>query len=171
MPNEDVRKLALELSEKRLASQTAAALAADTRAMSLAGIMVAASAILVSFAENTPIPIATFVGALFLLGSGIVAARSARPIKFMMPGMNYSDFEEDLENDAPLEQVIEELGSHNDDSSRINDEVMEHNGELLKFSFRLAFAGIVVATLPQIVSETNPKIIYESALNGKLEEL
>ena len=150
MADPNVIKLAYELSASRLNSQQTAALAADARAMSFAATMVAAAAILAGLSKDANNPIAMLIGSLVLILAAAVAGYSARPIKFYMPGARFSDLSEDISSAASLDNVLSELGGHNDANSDENDKKLANNSKLMKLAFVFAIIGVLVATVPQI---------------------
>lgn len=149
MAEKSVQDLAYELSEKRLASQLTAALAADARAMSFAATMVAAAAILAGLSKESSAPTAMLIGALLVLLSAAIAAVAAKPTKFYMPGAKYSDLEDDIKAGASYADTINEIGNHNDLNSKENDTVLGSNAERLRWAFYSALIGALVAVVPQ----------------------
>lgn len=164
MSEKSVQELAYELSEKRLASQLTAALAADARAMSFAATMVAAAAILAGLSKESAAPTAMLLGAILVLLSAAIAAVAAKPTKFYMPGAKYSDLEEDIKVGATYTDTINEIGSHNDLNSRENDKILGNNADRLRWAFYSALLGALVAVVPQFDTSDAENVAQQSLL-------
>ncbi|MEM7721624.1 MAG: hypothetical protein AAF376_04565 [Pseudomonadota bacterium] len=151
--NENLDKLNMEayrLSEKRLEMQLSAAIAADTRAISFAGICLAAAAVLAGLSENSSNSFSVLSGAFILGLAGAVSGWSARPIDFYMPGAKFSDLEEDIDQNKPFLSVVTQLGGYADKSSERNDKILKRNSKMFHLSFWIALFGVFVAILPQL---------------------
>jgi hypothetical protein len=148
----DLLQLAQQLSQQKLASQASAAIGADARAMSYAGLCFASSALLLGLAKESYLPIAMIIGGLaFVLAAGI-ASYSARPVVFHMPGACYSDVAEDIEHKVAIEEVLRQLCGYSEDHIEKNKALLAGNAKLLELSQGLSFAAAVVSAVPQALS-------------------
>ena len=146
----DIRLEAYRLSERRLEDQTNAAQAADQRAMSVAGLTLAAAAILCGLSPSATVPIALLLGGVILVIAAGLAWYSARPVDFYMPGALYGSFDRDIAADRPAMDVIEEMGRHNDTSSVKNGGILTRNSRYMNAAFWVAFIGLLIAIAPQV---------------------
>ena len=163
MADKTVVQLAYELSEKRLASQLSAGLAADARAMGFAAIMIAAASILAGLAKDSANPLAMLIGSVILLASAGLAGIAARPLKFYMPGAKFSDLSEDIETDAKFIDVLTELGEYNDQNSVENDAVLNGNARGLRVAFFVSMIGVAAAAVPQFDEDVVGKATHKVA--------
>lgn len=147
---DDVRLEAYRLSARRLEDQTNSALAADQRAMSVAGLGMAAAAILCGLAPSAGVPLALLFGSVFLLTTTGLAWFSARPVDFFMPGASYRDFDADLKNGKPAVEVLDEMGRNNDKSSDKNEQTLKRNAQIIGAALYVAVIGLLIAILPQL---------------------
>ena len=146
----NLREEAYRLSEKMLEMQFAAALSADQRAMSAAGITAAAAAILAGLASASAIPFAMLSGAMFLVVGAMFAWRAAMPVSFYAPGSSYENFKEDIEGEVHYLRVIAEMGGWNDKHIKSNRAVMSLNSKKMKRMYWLTAIGLAVAIAPQM---------------------
>jgi hypothetical protein len=145
-------QLAHQLSQQKLESQASAAIGADARAMSYAGLCFASSALLLGLAKDSYLPIAMIIGGLtFILAAGI-ASYSARPIVFHMPGACYSDIAEDIEKKVAVEDVLQQLCGYSEVHIQKNSALLSDNAKLLDHSQKLSFFASVVSAVPQALS-------------------
>jgi hypothetical protein len=141
---------AYRLSELRLTSQQASALAADARAMAFAGLALATAAILCGLAKEAYVPLALLLGSGFLVVAAALAGYSARPLDFYMPGAEFNDLNEDIEQGVEFNLVISQLGQFNDKHTKTNHDVMSKNAKFLQAALAVSLLGILVAILPQL---------------------
>lgn len=133
---------AYRLSEQRLQSQFSAALAADQRAMTAAGMLIAAAAILTALADNASASWAMIVGAAGLALAALLAWFSARPQDFYAPGALFEDLAEDIACRASLAVVRSDLGKFNDKHARQNARAMDRSANMMSFAFVIALASV-----------------------------
>lgn len=143
---------AYRLSEQRLQSQLQAALAADQRAMSAAGMLVAAAAVITALAEHAASSWSMLVGAVGLSVAALLAWYSARPQNFYMPGALFGDLAEDIERKATLSQVKRELGAFNDKHAGKNSEAMDRSANQMALAFLLAVFSVIFVVTAQGVA-------------------
>lgn len=153
-------KLILEayrLSEARLGSQASLAIAADARAMSFAGLCLAAASILTGLGATTTGFESAFLGATLLVFSSILAWYSARPINFYVVGSKFSDFDGDIAGGVNFSESVAENGAFNDKHIKYNTVVLDNNASMFSTAFLVAilaiFITIVFAFLPQICGQ------------------
>lgn len=149
---DELIKEAYRLSEVRLASQQTSALASDARAMAFAGLVLAAAAILCGLAKDAYAPMALLIGSGLLVVAAALAGYSARPVDFYMPGANFDDLQEDIEQGVEYLKVIAELGRFNDKHTATNHRMMEANARCMKWAFLTSLFAILVASVPQFLS-------------------
>lgn len=152
----DIIREAFNQSEKNLEFEISLGVAADQRAMAFCGWMVGASALLTGLAENSDSSGGSlYSGAFFLILSAALAGYSARPIQMRAPGAKFSDLEEDIQKDVPFNDVLTEMGSHNDKDSTENRAKLAFNGKLILASYCIAIFGLcipVIVKLPTLLS-------------------
>ena len=146
----EVTEPAFKMCLERLSSQKDAALAADARATTYAGIIIAAAAVLAGLTQKGE-PIEMLIGATILVIAAAIAGFAARPVEFYMPGSKFSDFNDDIRQGKEWIETIDELSSLLDENSNENDRIMAKNARILQFSFWIALFGMLVATLPQLL--------------------
>ncbi len=148
-------KLILEAyrrSDERLAAQSSLALAADGRAMSFAGVMIASSTILAGMSLTSQYMVGVLAASACLLVSACAAAWSAMPVKFAVPGNEYIDWQDDLTGDVAYLAAIESILVAQDEHIADNDTTLDWNAKLLKFSFALAVCSPLSGALAIWVS-------------------
>lgn len=143
---------AYRLSERKLEMQFTSALAADQRALSIAGLTVAAAAILAGLAANAENAIVMLLGAACLVVSAFLAWHSARPQRFHTPGAEFADLQDDIKEKVSYETLITQIGGFNDKHTRDNDKKMRFNSNLMRAAFIMAIIGLLVAIVPQLVT-------------------
>ncbi|KAB7610124.1 hypothetical protein F9L33_14605 [Amylibacter sp. SFDW26] len=140
---------AYRLSEERLKAQTSSALAADSRAMAFAGLLVAASAILAGLSTSSPNTDGMLWGAAILIIAAIFSGLAARPIDFYMAGAKAGDVYIDASQSDFLEE-IKQLSGFNDKHIVENYRKMKHNNDLFRISFVCALLGVAWPILVQL---------------------
>ena len=139
-------------SEKNLESDISLAMAADQRAMGFCGWMVAAAALLIGLAESSKAGMGElYLGAIYLIIAAILAGYSAMPIKMRAPGAKFSDLETDIEDDVPLNNVLKEMGAHNDSQSAENRRKLALNGKLIMRSYAIASLGLSIPIISKLL--------------------
>jgi len=147
---------ACRLSEKNLENEIAIALAADQRAASFCGLIVASIAILVGLSENIrdSVSLTLSVGAFAL--SAVFAGAATRSVKVHAPGFKFDDFSEDISQARAMKDVLKDIGRHYDAGSKINRNVISRNARLFNFSLLLAAAGLAFALLSFVGGGVEP---------------
>ena len=148
-PNTVIRE-AYRLAEQRLEWQFTSAMSADQRAMGVAGMLVAAGAILAALAESTNAPWLMLVGAGGLVVAALLAWYSARPVAFYAPGAEFENLKSDIDAQRPIEDVLTELGGFHDKHIRYNDRMMRTSNTLMKWAFRVALSSVTLTILGQL---------------------
>ncbi len=143
-------------SEKNLEYEISLGIAADQRAMAFCGWMVGAAALLTGLASGSANNRgALYIGAFFLIFSAALAGFSARPIQMRAPGAKFSDMEKDIKDDVPLDEVLVEMGSHNDKDSLKNRKKLAFNGKVILASYLVAIVGLsipIFSKMPTLIS-------------------
>ena len=142
-------------SESFLAAQNAAALAADQRAMSFAGLMVqaalavgaGATALFLQPNPDTALARSALATAVALTVSAGVAAYSAKPVRFHFVGGRPSAWVEDCASGRPLLDCLSDLPQILHDRIVDNDKVMRRNGTLLTWAMGIAIAAAAYAVV------------------------
>lgn len=140
---------AYRLVELRLQAQFEAAIAADQRAIGVAGMLIAAASILTALAQGDTVDGTLLIGAAGLVGAAFLAGFAARPQDFYTPGALFEDLAEDIASGADIDQVKTELGGFNDKHSRVNDQQMKRNSRLVMAAFALALVSITFVIVSQ----------------------
>lgn len=143
-------KLILEayrLSEERLQCQQTLALAADARAVNFGVAMFAIAALLAGLSVDSAYQAALLSTSALVVCAGAVAGYSAKPIEFGAPGARYRSLGEDIRRDRPFEDVIEQLGTFNDEAIDENDEAMKANRELMYCAYVMCLCSPILGVL------------------------
>ena len=149
----DVKLEAYRLSERRIEVQTQAALAADQRAMSAAGLALAAAAIMCGLAKDAAFPFGMLAASLLLMGTVGLAGYSARPVDFHMAGSTFGAFARDIADARPVIDVIVEMAEFNDEAIEENNKILGKNATLMTWAYVFALLSLVVAVSSQIGAE------------------
>lgn len=143
---------AYRLAEQRLEWQFNSALAADQRAVSTAAMLIGASAILGALADSAPSPAILLAGAAGLALGAFLAWYSARPSEFYAPGASFEDLKEDIDGSRDFYEVLAELGHFHDKHSDSNDKAMRKCARLMKWSFGVAIASVILTLTGQVIT-------------------
>lgn len=148
--NEDTLKEILRQAEAHLDTQLTAAIAADQRAYTFAGLATAAAIVLIGGAYSlatTPVPnallasVATVVAAT-LVGCAWSAVHSARSIDFGYSGSQPANWDEDIACSKPLAHSLAEKCEHYNELIDQNREAMSANSSLFNKSTELALKAL-----------------------------
>ena len=140
------KKLILEAyrrSEERLRSQKEMAIAADQRAMTFAGFMIAAATVLGGFAFSATIKGPIIFTSALLIVSAFLAVLSASPAQFGTTGGKFTEWKTDVDEDIPFEFVLKQVGGFQDEDIEDNEVVMSGNAKLMNGSIFFAIASII----------------------------
>jgi hypothetical protein len=140
------------LAELQLTSQVNLMLAADQRATTFAGIMIAAVAVIAQKYEADTSVIYDDIGLLLLGISAAVAAFSARSVKVHVAGNAFASFEEDFKSKKEFRLLLRDLGTIYDECSTLNRSILKRNGRLFNVSLYLGVLGFVTTMWPSIVT-------------------
>ena len=141
---------AYRLADQRLEWQFTSAIAADQRAMGVAGMLSAAAAILAALAENVTASWLLLVGSGGLVIATCLAWYSARPTAFYAPGAEFSNFKSDIDAARPIDDVLTEMGGFHDKHIRYNDARMITSSSQMKWAFRVALGSVALVIIGQI---------------------
>ena len=151
----DSEKIILEanrLAELQLSSQVEVMLAADQRATTFAGIMIAAVAVIAQRYQSDSSFWHDDLGLILLGLSAGLAAVSARSIKIHVAGNAFSSFDEDIQNKREIGLVLRDLGMIYDDCSKSNKAKMKSNARFFNSALYVGILGFVVTIWPSIAS-------------------
>ena len=148
----DIAREALRLAELHLQGQFSLMIAADQRASTFSGIIIAAVAVLASMRENGSANWNDDLGLLVLATSAILAAFSARSVKIYIPGNNFKNMASDIEKDRDILLVFLELGAIFDKASESNRKIISKNSKLFNSAILVAFFGFIVGMFPLFIS-------------------
>lgn len=138
----------LARADMRLQAQQQLAIAADARAMQFVAACVAGASLIVSIGGDQ-LASAHYVVAAVLIISAVFAFWAAKPIEWHAPGMLPSSFDEDIDRDVPISDVLEELSRHLEVSINENKDILAENAR----SLRLAAVAAIMAPLFGLVSK------------------
>lgn len=144
----------LRQSEEIIRSQLTIAIASDTRALTFCGLTLAAASLLAGFADDAALSLAMYVASAMLFAAGAVAAWTAMPVAWYAPGQPGRDFDDDIDQDRPLEAVLREMIQHNDRHFDINEQVRERQSRWLSVAAMLAGFAAPTGLLVQLVAWT-----------------
>ncbi|MCT8330702.1 hypothetical protein [Albidovulum sediminis] len=165
---DDSEKLIREanrLAELQLTSQVEVMLAADQRATTFAGIMIAAVAVIAQRYESDHSFWHDDLGLVLLGLSAGLAAISARSIKVHVAGNAFSNFDEDIQNKREIGLLLRDLGKIYDDCSKSNKIKLRSNARLFNAALYLGILGFVVTIWPSISSLVTS--VFETLVNLK----
>ena len=143
---------AFRLAELNLESENTLMIAADQRATTFCGILVAALAIIAS-QYNADVSQWNDDLSLIVIGfAAALAAFSARSQKIFSTGLSFKSFDEDFANETRFESVLADLGHHYDDCSAKNREVLARNAKVFNASLFASMIGFAIGLFPNIVT-------------------
>jgi hypothetical protein len=147
---------ACRLAEKNLENEVAIALAADQRATSFAGLIVATIAVLVglnsNFFENFWLSASIFAFAI----SAVLSGAAARSVKVHTSGFRFDAFDEDISNKRPIKDILRDIGSYYDEGSKHNRAVIRRNSRFFNLALLLSAFGLVFAIASFALTEAKP---------------
>jgi hypothetical protein len=145
----------LRQAETYLQAQLTAAIAADQRALTFAGYLAAAAAVLISGAgalllatpPNWLLALTGFFVAGLLLRAMRMAMKSAEPTGFEFPGNVPGSWVCDVSEGKSLEVSLSEQCAHYHEMAGKNNELMKANGDRLRDAIEAVFRALVVGGL------------------------
>ncbi|MCF2872405.1 hypothetical protein L0664_15125 [Octadecabacter sp. G9-8] len=162
-------KEAYRLSELSLHWQFTAAIAADQRAMRLAGMYVAVAALLLAVPNEGDTKGMFFLAAAGLACAACLAVMSALPQLFHAPGGSSSILEEDIEEDKSEDEILIELSKYNDQHIKLNGKKRKSSNYRMKCSFVMAGFSLFVMLIGQVVDVGDGG--WDSAFRAVLTQL
>lgn len=153
MTNDNREKLILETlrqTEDLIRSQTEIALAADSRALTFCGILVAAATLMIGLAGGSAMGTGMVWGGITLLFSAALTGLAARPVTWRALGQKGEDFRKDIEDARQFIDVVAEMVMLNDRYIMLNDRVLQKNGRLMWAGYLTAITAPVIGIVVQI---------------------
>jgi len=139
---------AYQRSERMLQAQLTMALAADARALTFSGLLLAAASILGGMASGGgSVSLVAGAGALPLVIAAGLAGFSARPVDFYIPGGKYEQIQHDIDTNRGQMDLLSDLAQKNDKSIRHNSKLLRSNGRFMLAAFWVAVVGGPIAAL------------------------
>ncbi len=142
----------VENARQRLRDQLQCALAADQRALVLAGLAISAAVVLagggIAMAQQgltAGIGVPFGLALLLLLGAAGLAIWTARPTRFFLSGDLPRTWRHDLAKGASLADVLPELAADLNDRIEKNETLLAGNGRLLLGGLCLALGAAALA--------------------------
>jgi len=142
---------AYRLAEQNLQSQLDIALAADQRAATFCGLVVAALAALVGLSDGGYENWFISASIMFFALSAVLSARAFMPVDFFVRGLPFDNFAEDINNKRNFSEVIGELAGHYDDCLAKNADRIKSNANLFRTALFCSLGGIVLLTIPTVL--------------------
>ncbi|MFV0922731.1 hypothetical protein ACR720_04490 [Sphingomonas parapaucimobilis] len=140
-------------AESRLAAQLAIGIAADQRAMTLAGILAALVSAVVAFGATKGVTWSIGAMTLCLLISAGIAAFAAQPVAWATVGNSPANWVEDIaEGVDDLESAKAAMASYYAEMIEQNDEVLAGNGNLLRMALLAAIVAPIAGIIALVVS-------------------
>ena len=135
-------------AEARLASQLTLGVAADQRAMTMAAILGAIDAALIGLAGT--LERAEFGWSLVVLIAGFMlsatlAAWTAMPIAWDIPGNEPGQWKKDIENGVSLVSGLASMAEHYDDMISANHARLSSSANIIRMSFVSTVLTLVIA--------------------------
>ena len=143
---------ATRLAELSLTAQVDLMLAADQRATTFAGIMIATVAIIAQDIGKVPDALSDDLGLILLGVSAALAAYSARSVKIHIGGNSFSSFAEELKSNRDLALLLRDLGEIYDQCSAKNRTTMKRNSIFFNTSLYIGILGFFVSIWTRLVS-------------------
>lgn len=139
-------------AEARLQAQLTAAVAADQRAMTFAGLMLAAAAAMIGAvlgaSPDATITVPIFATALGLFGSSILAAIGARPVQWDFVGNSPRSWVSSVANGQSLQAGLADMADFYADMIDDNETAIARAA----FWIRLSMCGALIALLIGLVA-------------------
>ncbi|OYU18709.1 MAG: hypothetical protein CFE34_09090 [Rhodobacteraceae bacterium PARR1] len=149
---ESLLREATRLAELSLTAQVDLMLAADQRATTFAGIMIATVAIIAQDIGKVPDALSDDLGLILLGVSAALAAYSARSVKIHIGGNSFSSFAEELKSNRDLALLLRDLGEIYDQCSAKNRTTMKRNSNFFNTSLYIGILGFFVSIWTSLVS-------------------
>ena len=146
-------------AESCLNAQLTAAIAADQRALSFAGLL-AVAAVLTAGAGGSLLigePVNALLGwvAISVTGALLIAMLcaiwSARPVTFQFPGNDPAGWIDDIGGGKSLHDSMAEMAAHYSGMLEGNRKSMKVNGLLMMASFIVAWGGLVLGAIAAVI--------------------
>lgn len=133
---------ACRLAERNLDKEMQLALAADQRATSFTGLVLASISITIGLSDEMMESLPLIVAVLLLAISAVLSGAAARPTMLNV-SFQFRSFETDLRERYSIDKVRRQIGEIYDDYSDENRKVLKFNSRLFRTS--LVFAGLGLA--------------------------
>ena len=143
---------ALRLAELNLASELSLMLAADQRATTFSGMIVAALAVVATIYDHDTANWTDDLGLLILAFAAGLALYSVRSVKIIVPGVKFDNFADDIKSHRDVKTVLTELGRIYDAASTVNRKVISRNAKFYNAALIWTIAAFVVALIPNAFS-------------------
>jgi len=148
----ELARFVLQQGEKRLDAQLQIAIAADQRAMILAGIFVAIATLIsgagIHFLSknelNLPLGIGFLTTAICLIISSVQCIRAVMPGRYGLAGAQPKNWWEDNVEDRPLAECLRKESDNYQKRIAFNSEVHKRNAAILK-------RGAILGCLSQLI--------------------
>ena len=156
---EDTLSEIVREAESRLNAQLTAAIAADQRALSFAGLLAVAAvltasaggSLLIGEAENALLGwVAISVTGAFVIAM-LCAILSARPASFQFLGNDPAEWVGDISANKSLHESLAEMAAHYNEMLAHNRKLMKVNGLLMSLSFIVAWGGLVSGAIAAVI--------------------
>jgi hypothetical protein len=135
-------------AEARLQAQLTAAVAADQRAMTFAGLMLAAAAAMIGAAigasPNTPLTVPIFVTALGLFASAVVAVIAARPIGWDFVGNTPKSWISDVAKSQSLQAALADMANFYAEMIDDNEKAIAGAASWIRLSMLGALVSLLI---------------------------
>jgi len=148
--NTAIIEKAYELSQQKMEMQFRASEFADQRAMNLAGVQIAASAILMGLASPASVPSAMMISAFLLIIAATIGWWSVRPTTFYVPGAKFDDVLHGVNAETSIEDVLHELGEFSDKHITENEAARVLSSNRFRYSFLITIWTLFIAVIPQL---------------------
>jgi hypothetical protein len=135
-------------AEARLQAQLTAAIAADQRAMTFAGLMVAAAAAMIGAAlgvsREADVTLPTIVTGLFLFAAAVLAVVAARPVAWDFTGNTPSAWVKSIADGDSLHTALSDMASFYAEMIEANEIAIANAAYWIRLSMGSALASLVI---------------------------
>ena len=143
---------AFRLAELNLQTQLKLMIAADQRATTFSGILIAAVAVVATMYDKDTSHWNDDFSLLLLAVAASFSVFAARSVQVVAPGLKFDNFSTDISSSREYLTVLSELGKQYDACADNNRKIIKRNAKLYNASLAIAFVGFLLSLMPSIGS-------------------
>jgi hypothetical protein len=149
---DQVVREAFRLAELNLQTQFNLMIAADQRATTFSGILIAAVAVVATMYDKDTSHWNDDLSLLLLALAASLSVFAARSVRIFAPGLKFGNFSTDISSSREYLTVLSELGKQFDECAEKNRATIRRNAKLYNISLAIAVVGFLASLAPSIGS-------------------